>query len=78
MKKLLIYVISVYQKYFSPDTGVFSTGRRTCRFEPTCSAYMKESIEKLGIIHGGTKGLMRICKCHPWHSGGYDPVEKEI
>ena len=46
-----------------------------CRFQPTCSQYMLEAIEKKGILLGLLKGLWRICRCHPFSKGGYDPVE---
>jgi len=48
----------------------------SCRYAPSCSAYAIEAIES----HGAAKGLLlatkRICSCHPWHAGGYDPVPK--
>ena len=45
-----------------------------CRFHPTCSEYMRESVEKHGVLRGVGLGLKRLCRCHPLHSGGYDPV----
>ena len=46
-----------------------------CRFHPTCSEYMKEAIEKHGVIKGVGLGLHRLSRCHPFHPGGYDPVK---
>lgn len=46
---------------------------RVCRFEPTCSQYMIEAIEKYGAMRGMLHGCLRILRCHPWHPGGYDP-----
>jgi hypothetical protein len=46
----------------------------TCRFFPTCSTYTIESIHKHGALKGTLLGAKRICKCHPYHEGGYDPV----
>ena len=47
----------------------------TCRFYPTCSQYAYEAISKYGVIKGGWMAIKRICKCHPFHPGGYDPVK---
>jgi hypothetical protein len=45
-----------------------------CRFYPSCSSYAKEAIEKHGAIKGAVMAMKRICRCHPYHPGGYDPV----
>ncbi|MCD7879421.1 MAG: membrane protein insertion efficiency factor YidD [Candidatus Gastranaerophilales bacterium] len=66
-KKLIIKLINIYQ-FFSKLTPP------VCRFYPTCSEYMKQAIQKYGIIKGGFLGIKRILKCHPFHPGGYDPV----
>ncbi|HEX6733781.1 MAG TPA: membrane protein insertion efficiency factor YidD [Azonexus sp.] len=68
MKRLLIGLIRVYQYALSPLTG------RRCRYLPTCSEYAVEAVRKHGAIKGGWLGAKRICRCHPWHPGGYDPV----
>jgi len=44
-----------------------------CRFEPSCSEYMIQALRKHGPIRGAAKGIWRICRCHPWNEGGYDP-----
>ena len=63
----LIGVVRVYQWTLSPLLG------RHCRFYPTCSAYFIESVRKHGAIRGAWRGILRICRCHPWHPGGFDP-----
>ncbi|WP_072772433.1 membrane protein insertion efficiency factor YidD [Desulfitobacterium chlororespirans] len=68
MKRLLIGVIRIYQRYISP------LKRPSCRFYPTCSEYSIQAIQKYGVVKGGWKSLIRILKCHPFHPGGYDPV----
>ncbi|MEA3328399.1 MAG: membrane protein insertion efficiency factor YidD [Candidatus Omnitrophota bacterium] len=69
MKKILIFLISLYRNYLSP------LKIPTCRFYPTCSAYAMESIAKKGASKGLIVSLKRILKCHPLSKGGYDPVE---
>jgi putative membrane protein insertion efficiency factor len=45
----------------------------SCRFIPGCSEYMILSVQKYGPVRGAWKGVRRICRCHPWSAGGYDP-----
>ncbi len=45
-----------------------------CRFEPTCSVYAREAIERHGLRTGSFLALRRLLRCHPFHSGGFDPV----
>ena len=45
-----------------------------CRFQPTCSAYSVEALEKHGLLQGSMLTVKRIFKCHPWGSSGFDPV----
>ncbi|HHX33158.1 MAG TPA: membrane protein insertion efficiency factor YidD [Mollicutes bacterium] len=70
MKKLLIKLINMYQKI--PKRHSY------CRFTPTCSEYMKQSI----ILHGSIKGLLlgikRLLRCHPFGKYGYDPVKEKL
>lgn len=49
-------------------------GWRACRFHPTCSAYALESLEKHRVLPAVLLSIRRVLRCHPAHSGGYDPV----
>jgi hypothetical protein len=68
MKRLLVSLLRAYQYAISPFLG------RRCRYYPSCSEYAVEAVEKHGAIKGGWLGVKRVCRCHPWHPGGYDPV----
>ncbi|MDD2212007.1 MAG: membrane protein insertion efficiency factor YidD [Clostridia bacterium] len=69
MKKAVLFLLKIYQKYISPWKGA------TCRFYPSCSQYTVEAVERYGVFQGCFLGIKRISKCHPWHPGGYDPVK---
>lgn len=66
--RLISLPVRLYRLVFSPWVG------HNCRYQPTCSLYALEALQK----HGGTKGswlaLRRILRCHPWGKSGYDPV----
>lgn len=72
LKKIIqfpfILLIRLYQVVISPLTPA------TCRFEPTCSHYSAEAIQKHGVFKGIWLSVKRISKCHPWGKSGYDPV----
>ena len=78
MKKLVLSLISFYQKFLSFDSGLlkklFLTDK-ACRFIPTCSEYTYQAIDKYGIILGCFKGVKRIARCHPFNKGGFDPLK---
>ncbi|ADL13833.1 membrane protein insertion efficiency factor YidD [Acetohalobium arabaticum] len=69
LKKLLLILIRFYQKFISP----LKPG--TCRFYPSCSSYALEAIDKYGCLQGGLMSIKRVLSCHPFHPGGYDPVD---
>jgi putative membrane protein insertion efficiency factor len=68
MRRLAVGLIVIYQHTVSPLLGP------ACRYEPTCSEYTREAIEKYGVVRGAWLGVRRIGRCHPFHEGGYDPV----
>ena len=74
---LVLKIIRFYQKTCSPDHSKFSVLHPYgfCRFQPTCSEYGYQAIERYGLIRGGTKAMGRILRCHPWSKGGWDPVK---
>ena len=67
MRALLLWVIVGYQRWVSPLLGPH------CRFEPSCSRYTARCIETHGALRGSMLGAARICRCHPFSAGGYDP-----
>lgn len=60
--------VRAYRLFLSPWLG------NSCRFQPTCSVYALESLEKHGAIRGGWLAIRRIGRCHPMGGDGYDPV----
>jgi putative membrane protein insertion efficiency factor len=68
MRFLLVWLVKGYRLIFSPYVG------RNCRFDPTCSQYALDALNEYGSLKGSWLAIRRIGRCHPWHSGGYDPV----
>jgi len=64
---VLIALVRLYQYTLSPIFGGH------CRFQPSCSNYFIGAVKKYGPGRGTVKGLARVCRCHPFHRGGYDP-----
>ena len=72
MKQVLIKLITVYQRFISPFCAP------CCRFYPTCSEYTANALLEHGVKKGLVLGVQRICRCHPFHKGGFDPVPQKI
>ena len=68
MRRLIIGLIQIYRRYVSPMLPP------TCRYEPSCSLYTVQAIEKYGVFRGLFKGTLRVLRCHPFARGGFDPV----
>ncbi len=66
--KALILLIKCYRWFISPFLG------QRCRFYPSCSQYAITAIERFGICRGSFLAGKRLLCCHPWHTGGIDPV----
>lgn len=75
-RRFLLVLIRGYQRLISFDHGIlrFFYPDGFCRFRPTCSEYGRLALERFGLIRGGFLATKRICRCHPWSSGGIDEV----
>jgi len=62
-------LLKLYKAFISPLLPP------SCRFVPTCSEYLREAIERRGVLRGLWMGVQRLARCHPFHEGGYDPVK---
>lgn len=75
-RKPFLLLIRLYQKTLSPDHGIvkviFPYGY--CKYQPTCSEYGYQAIEKFGLIKGIPLTLWRILRCNPFSKGGHDPI----
>lgn len=73
LKKILIFpfilLIRIYKYTLSPMLG-----EGKCRYQPSCSTYAIEALQKHGLFKGGYLAVKRILSCHPWGGSGYDPV----
>lgn len=67
MKRIGIGLIHLYR-------FAFAWMPSSCRYQPTCSFYTEQAIDKYGLARGSWIGARRIARCHPWSPGGYDPV----
>ena len=68
MKTVLLAAVRGYQYALRPMLGA------NCRFYPSCSDYAREAIERHGAMRGSWLAARRVCRCHPYHPGGFDPV----
>jgi len=68
IRSLLLVVVRAYRWAISPMLPP------ACRFHPSCSSYAEEALQRHGAFRGGWLAARRVCRCGPWHAGGYDPV----
>jgi putative membrane protein insertion efficiency factor len=68
VSRLLGGLVRLYQLAVSPYLPM------SCRYQPTCSSYARQALERFGPVKGSWMALCRIARCHPWSRHGYDPV----
>ncbi len=66
------HCIKYYKNFINPLLG------SRCIYTPSCSAYFGQAVSKLGVFKGCAVGIKRICRCNPWHKGGFDPVKENF
>ncbi len=72
MKSIMLVAVKFYRNWISPALP------GSCRFAPTCSAYALQALERHGALRGASLTTRRLLRCHPFHSGGYDPVPEGL
>lgn len=72
LARFLVAIVKLYQRLVSPLLRL--TLGNVCRFEPSCSRYAVGCLEEHGALRGSLLSIVRLCKCHPFHPGGHDPV----
>jgi putative membrane protein insertion efficiency factor len=68
VKRPLLALIALYRRWVSPAMP------RRCRYEPSCSAYTAEAVQRFGALRGALLGTWRLLRCNPFSHGGFDPV----
>jgi hypothetical protein len=68
LERVIVGLLLFYRHLISPLLG------QNCRFHPTCSQYAIEAVQTHGTARGSWLALKRVCRCHPYHEGGLDPV----
>lgn len=68
LRAIALFLLRGYKRFISPLLPPM------CRFEPTCSVYTMQAVEKYGVLRGVWLGIRRLARCHPFNPGGWDPV----
>ncbi|MBI5106083.1 MAG: membrane protein insertion efficiency factor YidD [Solirubrobacterales bacterium] len=71
LRRAVTAPIRFYSRFISPGLP------RRCKYEPTCSSYATQAIERFGILRGLVLAGWRLLRCNPWSHGGYDPVDAQ-
>ena len=72
MKRAAVFPIRAYQRWISPARP------RRCRYEPTCSTYALEAVDRFGLLRGLLLAAWRLLRCNPFSNGGFDPVPERF
>ncbi|MDQ5895880.1 MAG: uncharacterized protein QG596_2141 [Actinomycetota bacterium] len=72
VKRIVLLPVHAYRRWLSPLLP------RRCKYEPTCSAYAIEAVERFGVIRGTVLACWRILRCNPFSHGGFDPVRDKF
>jgi putative membrane protein insertion efficiency factor len=72
MRTILIGLLRLYRYLISPLLG------NHCRYYPSCSEFAEQAVRIHGPARGGWLAVKRVCRCHPWHTGGVDPVPEKL
>jgi uncharacterized protein len=73
--KIVIYPFLILIRFYQSAISPFLPS--ACRYQPTCSTYTFEALQKHGLFYGSFLGIKRILSCHPWGGKGYDPVPEK-
>ncbi len=68
MRWLIVRLVLMYRATLGPFLG------GQCRYVPSCSQYAIDAVNKYGAARGSWRATKRICRCHPWSTGGWDPA----
>lgn len=71
LRRVLVAPIVAYQRFVSPALP------RHCKYEPTCSEYASQALQRYGMLRGLVLAGWRLLRCNPWSHGGFDPVEAQ-
>jgi len=69
---VVLLMLRLYQRVLSPLLSALPGSG--CRFYPSCSEYAAQAVTRYGVLRGGARAARRLCRCHPFHKGGFDPL----
>lgn len=70
-RAVVLAPVRFYRRFVSPGLPA------RCKYEPSCSRYAVQAVERYGILRGLVLAAWRLLRCNPWSHGGYDPVEDQ-